>query len=57
MRLTLSWYLDKLCSQTQNGVEVTVKLNHYGHYLVSGTVNHNDATFILDTGATLAKYP
>ncbi|TQV83015.1 TIGR02281 family clan AA aspartic protease [Aliikangiella coralliicola] len=43
--------------QTQNGVEVTLQRNRYGHYLVSGTVNHQDAIFMLDTGATLVAIP
>lgn len=43
--------------QTQNAIEVTLQRNRYGHYLVSGSVNHREVLFILDTGATLVAVP
>jgi aspartyl protease family protein len=37
--------------------EVTLKRNHYGHYITTGEVNHKPVIFLLDTGATLVAVP
>lgn len=38
---------------TQAGAqEVVLKRNRQGHYIFTGTINGNDAEFLLDTGAT-----
>lgn len=37
--------------------EVVLLRNRQGHYLVTGSVNDNKATFLLDTGATLVAVP
>lgn len=38
---------------TQAGAqEVTLERNRQGHYIFSGTINGNEAEFLLDTGAT-----
>ncbi len=45
-------------SQQANGrVEVELKQNRQGHYMVSGTVNKRSAQFMLDTGATDVVIP
>jgi len=42
---------------SQDAIEVSLKRNRYGHYLVSGEVNQQEALFILDTGATVVAVP
>ncbi|WP_420389742.1 retropepsin-like aspartic protease family protein [Marinobacter sp.] len=43
----------KLVSHTRGGAtEIQLKANRQGHYLVNGTINNHNVTFILDTGAT-----
>lgn len=37
--------------------EVVLKRNAYGHYVASGTINGQDVTFMLDTGATMVSVP
>jgi len=43
--------------RAEDAIEVTLKRNRYGHYLVSGSVNQQEALFILDTGATVVAVP
>jgi aspartyl protease family protein len=38
-------------------VRVTLERNPLGHYVASGFINDHDATFLLDTGATLVAVP
>ena len=40
-----------------NNVEVKLRQNRYGHYVVNGKINHKPVTFLLDTGATLISIP
>ena len=44
-------------SRSDSSIEVKLKRNRYGHYLVSGSVNREEALFLLDTGATLVAVP
>lgn len=46
-------------SQKLAGGEVRVVLlrNRYGHYVATGTINNQPATFLLDTGATNISIP
>lgn len=37
--------------------EIVLQRNAYGHYVSSGTINGNDVTFLLDTGATDVAIP
>jgi aspartyl protease family protein len=37
--------------------EVALKRNSYGHYVCSGTINGQEVTFLLDTGATHVAVP
>ncbi|MBT1451490.1 TIGR02281 family clan AA aspartic protease [Glaciecola sp. XM2] len=37
---------------TASGVEVRLKQNTMGHYVLNGEINGNTVTFLLDTGAT-----
>ncbi len=37
---------------TQTGVEVVLKANRMGHYVLSGEINGEPVIFLLDTGAT-----
>ena len=41
----------------QNAVEVELKKNRQGHYLVTGSINHRPVEFLLDTGATDVVVP
>ncbi len=43
--------------RTNSQVEVSLERNRVGHYIVSGTVNNQQATFMLDTGATFVAVP
>ncbi len=38
-------------------IEVNLKRNRQGHYVVSGTINNRPVEFLLDTGATLVVVP
>lgn len=38
-------------------IEVTLMPNRQHHYVVSGTINHHQVTFLLDTGATDVVVP
>jgi aspartyl protease family protein len=41
-----------------NGVhEVILKQNRQGHYIANGLINHQQVTFLLDTGATVISIP
>ncbi|RDE24448.1 TIGR02281 family clan AA aspartic protease [Motiliproteus coralliicola] len=40
-----------------NVVEVALKGNRQGHYLVSGAINGRPVTFLIDTGATYVAIP
>lgn len=40
-----------------NNVEVKLKQNGYGHYVVNGKINQKPVTFLLDTGATIISIP
>jgi aspartyl protease family protein len=40
-----------------NYSEVVLKRNRYGHYVASGTINHQPVTFLLDTGASHVAVP
>ena len=43
---------------SQNGViEAVLERNRYGHYVVSGSINHHNVVFMLDTGATDISIP
>lgn len=43
----------QLVSHTRGGAtEIELKANRQGHYLANGTINNQEVTFILDTGAT-----
>jgi len=43
----------QLVSQTRGGsTEIELQANRQGHYLANGTINNQEVTFILDTGAT-----
>lgn len=42
---------------TAKVAEVRLERNRYGHYVVTGTINHQEATFLLDTGATDVVIP
>lgn len=45
-------------STRQNGkIEVHLKQNRQGHYLVQGEINQQSVTFLLDTGATQVSIP
>lgn len=44
-------------SNSHGTTEVVLKRNRYSHYVVSGSVNHQKAVFMLDTGATLVAIP
>ncbi len=46
-----------ISSSTSQVIEVTLIRNRYGHYVTSGQINHQPATFLLDTGATLVGIP
>ncbi len=37
--------------------EVTLKQNRQGHYIANGFINHQQVTFLLDTGATVISIP
>ena len=37
--------------------EVTLQRNAYGHYVSNGTINNQEVTFLLDTGATEIAIP
>ena len=41
----------------QNTIEVRLKKNLQGHYLVAGSINHRPVEFLLDTGATDVVVP
>ena len=43
--------------RNQNSVEVVLERNRAGHYLANGSVNGQQALFLLDTGATLVAIP
>ena len=48
----------ELVSRTQNGVvEIQLEANRQGHYVASGSINGENVTFILDTGATTVSVP
>ena len=38
-------------------VELVLQQNRWGHYLASGTINSEEVTFLLDTGATVVSVP
>ncbi len=40
-----------------NTVEVPLKRNRYGHYVVTGEINGREVNFLLDTGATDVVVP
>lgn len=40
-----------------NVIEVALKGNAQGHYVVSGTINDRPVTFLVDTGATYVAIP
>ncbi|WP_417513014.1 retropepsin-like aspartic protease family protein [Marinobacter sp.] len=43
----------QLVSHTRDGAtEIKLQANRQGHYLANGTINNQNVTFILDTGAT-----
>ena len=42
--------------ENQN-VEVKLRQNRYGHYVVNGKINQKPVTFLLDTGATIISIP
>ena len=43
----------QMVSQTRgNATEIKLQANRQGHYLANGTINSQNVTFILDTGAT-----
>ena len=43
----------QLVSQSRDGsTQIELQANRQGHYLANGTINNQDVTFILDTGAT-----
>lgn len=45
-------------TQTANGeVQVHLKRNRYGHYVLTGQINQKDVTFLVDTGATYVSVP
>lgn len=44
-------------ADTGQHIEVTLLPNRQHHYVVSGTINGHDVTFILDTGATDVVIP
>ena len=44
-------------STTTGGVEVVLQPNYQHHYLVSGLINDQKVTFLLDTGATDVVIP
>ncbi|WP_027857264.1 retropepsin-like aspartic protease family protein [Marinobacterium jannaschii] len=57
-----NWHADRLnpnaqLSTTGEGREVVLKRNSYGHYVVSGSINGQPVTFLLDTGATAISIP
>lgn len=37
--------------------EVVLQQNRHGHYLTHGSINNNEVTFLLDTGATSVSIP
>lgn len=37
--------------------QITLQRNRYGHYVTSGTINHHEVVFMLDTGATDVSIP
>jgi aspartyl protease family protein len=39
------------------GGQIVLKRNHFGHYVGSGRINGQEATFLLDTGATDVVIP
>ena len=44
-------------SQIDGGVEVVLDSDRQGHFIASGAINGRDATFLVDTGATLVSIP
>ncbi|WP_100637780.1 retropepsin-like aspartic protease family protein [Marinobacter salexigens] len=40
-----------------NATEIKLQANRQGHYLANGTINNQNVTFILDTGATTVSVP
>lgn len=42
---------------TAEAIEVTLQQSRGGHYLADGTINEQDVTFLLDTGATQVAIP
>ncbi|MGI0117395.1 retropepsin-like aspartic protease family protein [Zooshikella sp. RANM57] len=38
-------------------IQVFLKRNRYGHYVLSGKINQKDVTFLVDTGATNVSVP
>ncbi len=44
-------------STSQAGVAITLDQNRQGHYILSGTINRQPVTFLLDTGATSVSIP
>jgi len=48
----------RLDSQAQHGrISVVLEQNAQGHYVLSGTINQQPVTFLLDTGATQVAIP
>lgn len=66
---TLTWFFDLFETQKNNPNqnplsssladvnEVVLQRNAYGHYVTSGTINGQNVTFMLDTGATYVSVP
>ena len=44
-------------SNADNVIEVQLASNRYNHYVVNGTINGQNVTFLLDTGATNVAIP
>lgn len=42
---------------TDQGYEVSLKRNKWGHYVATGKINGTNVTFLVDTGATLVAIP
>ena len=47
----------EISMNSQGLAEVTLERNKWGHYVVSGLINQQRVTFLLDTGATNVSIP
>lgn len=46
-----------LSAKAGGATQVTLMRNRQGHYVTAGKINHQDVTFLIDTGATTVAVP